>query len=128
MKANDVKALAEAIIKMADNKDLYDRYKNNIPEVAEQFHWEKVLQPVIDFCRDPVSSAVRKNLRPDQIHASTDVLGIIRGQPETFFRKRKRSRYRACNKKIFLSSFQERSKKDDADLFKLFKGQLMLYG
>jgi hypothetical protein len=38
-----------------------------------------VCEPLISFCSDPVSSAVRKKLRPDQVHSSVNVLDIAGG-------------------------------------------------
>jgi glycosyltransferase involved in cell wall biosynthesis len=76
VKAADVDGLADAIVRLAEKKSEYNKYKKNIRNISGDFEWEKVCKPIIDFCRDPVSSAVRKNLRPDQIHSSVDVTKI----------------------------------------------------
>jgi len=69
----DVEELAKAIIKIADDRDFYERCKHNIRSIAKKYTWEKVCEPIIKFCEDPLSSAVRKKLRPDQIHTGTMV-------------------------------------------------------
>jgi GT2 family glycosyltransferase len=68
--------LAEGIINMAENSDFYNGCRQKITKAAEVFNWEKVCEPLIRFCMDPVSSAVRKKLRPDQMHTSVNVLDI----------------------------------------------------
>lgn len=60
----DADDIVNAIIKLADDKNFYNRCVNNIRGIAGEFTWEKVCQPVIDFCRDPVSSAFRER-KPD---------------------------------------------------------------
>ena len=82
VRAGDAEGLADAIVRLAEKKAEYNRYKKNIRNIAGDFEWEKVCRPLIGFCMDPVSSAVRKNLRPDQIHSSVDVLEIA-GSRET---------------------------------------------
>jgi hypothetical protein len=77
--AMDVEMLAEKIIYMAENRDFYNSCRQKITRTAEVFNWEKVCEPLISFCSDPVSSAVRKKLRPDQVHSSINVLDIAGG-------------------------------------------------
>lgn len=72
--AGDVDGLADSIILMADNKPFMLSCRDKIAAISQDYTWEKVCRPVIDFCKDPVSSAVRKKLRPDQIHSGADVL------------------------------------------------------
>jgi GT2 family glycosyltransferase len=77
--AMDVEMLAGRIIYMAENRDFYNSCRQKIAKTAEIFNWEKVCEPLIRFCSDPVSSAVRKKLRPDQVHSSVNVLDIVGG-------------------------------------------------
>ncbi len=72
--AGDVDGLANAIISLADNKPFILSCKAKVAAISQDYTWEKVCRPIIEFCKDPVSSAVRKKLRPDQIHSGTDVL------------------------------------------------------
>ncbi|MBN1298763.1 MAG: glycosyltransferase [Actinobacteria bacterium] len=74
--AQDARGLAEAIIELSENSGLYKKCRENISSIAADFTWERVCRPIIDFCADPVSSAVRQTLRPDQVHSSVNVLDI----------------------------------------------------
>jgi len=55
----DVKGIVNAIIRLADDKDFYNQCLKNIDEIAKKYTWEKICQPIIDFCRDPASSALK---------------------------------------------------------------------
>jgi GT2 family glycosyltransferase len=56
----DVRGIVNAITKLADDRDYYDSCVGNIKKIAEDYTWEKVCRPIIDFCRDPVSSALKE--------------------------------------------------------------------
>ena len=73
--AGDVDGLADAIISLADNKPFILDCRDKVAAISQDYTWEKVCRPIIEFCKDPVSSAVRKKLRPDQIHPGTGGLG-----------------------------------------------------
>ena len=73
---SDVEGVAEAIMRLKDDKQFYQSCKLNLEKVAKNYTWEEVCKPLIRFCKDPVASAVRQNLRPDQIRTSLDVLDI----------------------------------------------------
>jgi glycosyltransferase involved in cell wall biosynthesis len=88
--AGDVDELANAIILMAEKKSLYDKYKKNIGGVVSRFEWEKVCKPLIDFCLDPVPTAVRNNLKPDQVHLSSDLLEVPANKEHTNNKAKKR--------------------------------------
>jgi GT2 family glycosyltransferase len=55
----DVRGIVNAVIKLADDKKFYRQCVENIERIAEDYTWEKVCRPIMDFCRDPVSSALR---------------------------------------------------------------------
>ena len=55
----DVRGIVNAVIKLADDKQFYSKCVKNIEQAAEDYTWEKICQPIIDFCRDPVSSALK---------------------------------------------------------------------
>lgn len=74
--SKDIDGLADAIVKMAQDKNFYQECKKKVPEVASGYTWEKVCAPLISFCMDPVSSAVRKKLRADQIHTQSSMPDI----------------------------------------------------
>jgi len=52
--------LADAIINLADDKALYDECVKNIQNISAEFTWDKVCRPLIEFCKDPVSSALKE--------------------------------------------------------------------
>lgn len=55
----DTRAIVKAIIRLADDKEFYNQCVKNIEEIAKDYTWEKVCQPIIDFCRDPATSALK---------------------------------------------------------------------
>jgi GT2 family glycosyltransferase len=52
--------LYNAILKLANDKEFYNRCVSNIEIIAEQYTWDKVCKPIIDFCKDPFYSAWSK--------------------------------------------------------------------
>jgi GT2 family glycosyltransferase len=93
VKDGDVDELVKAIIEITDNKELYRIYKQNINSIAKTYSWEKVCTPIIKFCKDPVSSAVRKKLRSNQIHTSINPLDIVGGSGKVEKEKQKGKGY-----------------------------------
>ncbi len=65
----DVQGIVNAVIKLADDKQFYNRCVENIEKLAEGYNWEKICRPIIDFCRDPVSSAL-KDRKSDSINSN----------------------------------------------------------
>lgn len=57
---NDVGQLADAILKLADDKEYYRKCVKNIKSIAGEYNWDKVCRPIISFCKDPVSSALKQ--------------------------------------------------------------------
>ena len=56
----DEKDLAHAIIRMAGDREFHSACVKNINIISSDFSWDKVCQPIISFCRDPVSSAQKE--------------------------------------------------------------------
>jgi len=54
----DAKNLADSIIKLLDKTNL-EKAKQNSLALREEFRWNKVLQPVLDYCKNPYK--VKKN-------------------------------------------------------------------
>lgn len=77
--AGDVDGLADAIISLVDNKPFILDCRDKVAAISQDYTWEKVCRPIIEFCKDPFPSAYRKKLRPDQIHSGTDVLDFSQG-------------------------------------------------
>jgi GT2 family glycosyltransferase len=55
----NVQDLVDAIIKLKDDKVFYRQCIKNINNIAPDFTWERVCRPIIDFCRDPVTSSYK---------------------------------------------------------------------
>jgi GT2 family glycosyltransferase/glycosyltransferase involved in cell wall biosynthesis len=49
----DVGAVADAIRRLLSDADLQDACRANLRGVQERFHWSRVLEPVVEFCRAP---------------------------------------------------------------------------
>ena len=49
----DVQALATAIRRLADDEALVQACKVNLRQAREDYRWEKVLEPLIEFCTTP---------------------------------------------------------------------------
>jgi GT2 family glycosyltransferase len=71
----DDKQLAEAIIKLAGDGDYYRKCAENIEKVSEKYTWDRVLAPVIEFCRDPVSSALKERDSEGSAPAGREIKG-----------------------------------------------------
>jgi hypothetical protein len=69
----NVEALAQAILKMADDVTLRQMYRANVQQAALSFQWDRVAQPLVEFCRAPrpaldwPTDRALDVLRPDRI-------------------------------------------------------------
>jgi GT2 family glycosyltransferase len=115
----NIAELAKAIIKIADKGEFYDRCKVNICAIATQYTWEKVCEPIIKFCKDPIISAYRKKLSPDKINTSTNVLNVV-GSSSTVEEKRKKGKGYLI-KRFFYHLFRSSPKKTLGILSKYLK-------
>ncbi len=59
----DVKAFAAAILRLVDDGDFYRGCRRNMPAIKEEMSWERVLAPLVEFCRDGRSIAAPKRQR-----------------------------------------------------------------
>jgi glycosyltransferase involved in cell wall biosynthesis len=59
VKEKDPEDIARAIIRLADDKELYENFVKNISVVSKKYSWEKVCAPLLKFCQNPVISAVK---------------------------------------------------------------------
>jgi glycosyltransferase involved in cell wall biosynthesis len=53
--------LADKIIKILNDKELHEKFKNNIKDVKDEFRWENVVHPLIEFCNNPYISNDKVN-------------------------------------------------------------------
>jgi len=57
--------LADAILRLAGDKEYYQKCVRNINAVSRDYSWDKVCRPIITFCKDPVSSALKERKDSD---------------------------------------------------------------
>lgn len=97
----DEEALARAIIDLIDNKEKYNKSKENAARIAEKFKWSRVTEPIVSFCREPVHYSSREGLyakaheyeeepraieRPVRKGSVQDKLNIIESQQREIMR------------------------------------------
>jgi glycosyltransferase involved in cell wall biosynthesis len=49
----DVEGLADALEKVLSDEEFAERCRANLREMAPEFHWTRVLAPLVEFCRTP---------------------------------------------------------------------------
>jgi glycosyltransferase involved in cell wall biosynthesis len=59
----DVSGVANAILRLLDDRDLYEECKRNMSSVREPLSWEVVLNPLVEFCKNGSSIARPKRER-----------------------------------------------------------------
>jgi hypothetical protein len=53
----DVAALADAIRRLATDRELADATRRRVSDVARRFRWSEVAGPLLEFCRSPHRAA-----------------------------------------------------------------------
>ena len=61
VKEKDPEDIANAIIRLAENKEFYNKCVSNLKEIAKDYTWDKVCAPVLKYCMDPIKSSKRNN-------------------------------------------------------------------
>lgn len=59
--AADPSELADKIIELIEDKEVYERAKLNIQKVKEKYRWENVIKPLVNFCENPYISSDKKS-------------------------------------------------------------------
>ncbi|MDD3223921.1 MAG: glycosyltransferase [Clostridium sp.] len=54
VKYKDANSLKNAILKLADNSEFYKKCKDNLKVVREEYRWDVVMKPLVDFCNNPI--------------------------------------------------------------------------
>jgi GT2 family glycosyltransferase/chaperonin cofactor prefoldin len=54
VKYNDAESLENAILKLTNNSDFYEQCKENLKVVREEYRWNVVMKPLVDFCNAPI--------------------------------------------------------------------------
>lgn len=56
----DYKELAKVILQITDDKEKFSQYKHNTDKIREEFKWERVVEPLINFCKEPYISSDKR--------------------------------------------------------------------
>jgi GT2 family glycosyltransferase/glycosyltransferase involved in cell wall biosynthesis len=75
----DQEALADALELLLYDAAAGARAKANVATIREQFTWERALQPLLEFCRNPVSAADKLASRSKSKGKGTTKLAVISG-------------------------------------------------
>lgn len=81
----DEKALAKAICDLLDNKEKYNRCRENVMRVAEDYRWSKVTKPIVDFCEEPMHFGPRVQYNDENDIACADI--VVEGTDGRTYRK-----------------------------------------
>ena len=69
----DSESIANAIVKLAEDKEFYNKCVRNLAEAAINCTWDKVCAPVLKYCINPTKNIIRNNTsRIKEVDNSTD--------------------------------------------------------
>lgn len=80
----DVDALEQALFLLLDDEDLRRECRQRAEDVARRFAWDRVLEPLVAFCRHPVRAP--DLLDPELAASVRDPLDLATWRPRTFRR------------------------------------------
>jgi glycosyltransferase involved in cell wall biosynthesis len=80
----DVDALEEALYIMLDDRDVQSACRASARSLAARFRWNEVLEPLIDYCRDPARAP--DLLDPELAATVRDPLDLATWRPRTIRR------------------------------------------
>ena len=75
----DVDALVFALEDLLYNSETAAQVKTRVRQYADAFRWEKVLEPLIDFCNRPLLNSSPSRVRPMIDNEPTTVLPAYKG-------------------------------------------------
>jgi glycosyltransferase involved in cell wall biosynthesis len=80
VRPGDAQAFADAILRLADDQDFYQRCHSNMLAIKEELSWERALAPLVEFCRSSESfaSPKRQRLPPLLRHGGRYLLTHVR--------------------------------------------------
>ncbi|MGI9016968.1 MAG: glycosyltransferase [Euzebya sp.] len=84
----DVEACAEAIRRLRDDKELYQQCVANLVTIKPEMTWEKALQPVVDFCRNPRRAADSKGVRRTYISSNFTMADVQMNRSAYYYGKK----------------------------------------
>lgn len=94
----DVAALAQALKRLRNDRDLYATCKANVEALAPAMTWERSLAPIVEFCRNPRRA-------PDQVGSAYRYIqtgGVVLTQTPWHYAKRVLHYYRSGGVKLAL--------------------------
>lgn len=59
----DAKAFGDGILKLVEHQEFYQQCRDNTASERTELSWDRVLEPLVEFCRSGASSAVPKRKR-----------------------------------------------------------------
>jgi glycosyltransferase involved in cell wall biosynthesis len=76
----DEQALVNALEALLFDDDAHAAAKSNVMRVREQFTWERVLKPLVDFCNAPVRAADRASTIVESVSSRNKLVARVGGQ------------------------------------------------
>lgn len=76
----DEQALVNALEALLFDDDAHAAAKSNVMRVREQFTWERVLKPLVDFCNAPVRAADRASTIVESSSSRNKLVARVGGQ------------------------------------------------
>jgi hypothetical protein len=80
----DVDALEEALFRILDDRELHEACRKATQATAKRFAWTQVLEPLVEYCRDPVRAP--DLLDPELAASVRDPLDLATWRPRTIRR------------------------------------------
>ena len=74
----DVEGWKQAILSMADSMGLRQEIRNRLQRLATQFYWERIVEPLLDYCHRPYHTKRVSNLSMKLIPSLTASLELFR--------------------------------------------------
>lgn len=57
----DTEGLAELILSLLEDQELYDSFKANIKNIQNEYKWQEAVKDLVDFCKNPYIAEDRKS-------------------------------------------------------------------
>jgi hypothetical protein len=57
----DLDGLTAALERMVSDHEFRDGCRRNIAQMRDEFTWERTLEPLVEFCRNPESALIRRS-------------------------------------------------------------------
>ena len=76
----DVTGFANAILRLVEDREFYQRCRSNMAAIKDELGWERVLAPIVEFARNPESIAAKKRQRllPLLWHCTAYIAGRLK--------------------------------------------------